>query len=210
MKVNLHVLALWRLSFVEEHIKIKFIPHREHVVSQLQMPISHIWGEKCLWLWSESCKTRDILIVQNTETINVKASGTQNNHRALSARSTLVTICTTRFNIKKFYVLPTECMSVPFIFIRTNWLFPFTALTGCFKKKWMRLISRMNWPFKTYWFRALTDLTLKNYTFCLHCIYVFCVYLRTNSDLCHLQHKLSGFYNPDEKCLQRGTDWVFK
>ena len=32
----------------------------------------------------------------------------------------------------------------------------------------------------------------------------------TNSDLCHLQHKLIGFYNRDEKCLQRGTDWVFK
>jgi len=45
---------------------------------------------------------------------------------------------------------------------------------------------------------------------CLHCIYVFCIYLRTNSDLCHLQHKLIGFYNRDEKCLQRGTDWVFK
>jgi len=28
--------------------------------------------------------------------------------------------------------------------------------------------------------------------------------------LCHLQHKMIGFYNPDEKCLQRGTDWVFK
>jgi hypothetical protein len=24
-------------------------------------------------------------------------------------------------------------------------------------------------------------------------IYVFCIYLRTNSDLCHLQHKLIGF-----------------
>ena len=43
-----------------------------------------------------------------------------------------------------------------------------------------------------------------------HCIYVFCIYLRTNSDLCHLQHKLIGFYNRDEKCLQCGTDWVFK
>jgi hypothetical protein len=40
--------------------------------------------------------------------------------------------------------------------------------------------------------------------------YVFCIYLRTNSDLCHLQHKLIGFYNQDKKCLQRGTDWVFK
>ena len=25
-----------------------------------------------------------------------------------------------------------------------------------------------------------------------------------------LQHKLIGFYNRDKKCLQRGTDWVFK
>jgi hypothetical protein len=39
---------------------------------------------------------------------------------------------------------------------------------------------------------------------------VFCIYLRTNSDLCHLQHKLFGFYNRDEKCLQRGKDWGFK
>ena len=44
----------------------------------------------------------------------------------------------------------------------------------------------------------------------LYLLYVFCIYLRTNSDLCHLQHKLIGFYNPDEKCLQRGTDWGFK
>ena len=36
------------------------------------------------------------------------------------------------------------------------------------------------------------------------------IYLRTNSDLCHLQHKLIGFYNRDEKCLLRGTNWVFK
>ena len=43
-----------------------------------------------------------------------------------------------------------------------------------------------------------------------HCIDLFCIYLRTNSDLCHLQHKLIGFYNLDEKCLQRGTDWVLK
>jgi hypothetical protein len=49
-----------------------------------------------------------------------------------------------------------------------------------------------------------------NCTLCPHCICVFCIYLRTNSDLCHLQNKLIGFYNRDEKCLQRGTDWVFK
>ena len=54
------------------------------------------------------------------------------------------------------------------------------------------------------------SLTFNNCTFCPHCIYVFCIYLRTNSDLCHLQHKLIGFCNLDEKCLQRGTDWGFK
>ena len=36
------------------------------------------------------------------------------------------------------------------------------------------------------------------------------VYLRTNSDLCHLQYKLNGLFNRDEKCLLRGTDWFFK
>jgi len=36
----------------------------------------------------------------------------------------------------------------------------------------------------------------------------FFIYLRTNSDLCHLQHKLIGFYSRDEKFLQRGTEWV--
>ena len=55
-----------------------------------------------------------------------------------------------------------------------------------------------------------TGLTFNNCTLCPHCIYVFCIYLRTNNDLCHLEHKLIGFYNRDGKCLQRGTDWGFK
>ena len=53
-------------------------------------------------------------------------------------------------------------------------------------------------------------LTFNSCTLCRHCIYAFYFYLRTNSDLCHLQHKLIGFYNRDEKCLQRGTVWVCK
>ena len=66
-------------------------------------------------------------------------------------------------------------------------------------------------PFKAYWLRdATTSLTFNNSTNSQQGIYVFCIYLRTNSDLCHLQHKLTGFYNRYEKCLQRGTDWVFK
>ena len=53
-------------------------------------------------------------------------------------------------------------------------------------------------PFKAYWSRdAPTCLTFSNCELCPRCVYVFCVYLRTNSDLCHLQHKLTGFYNRD-------------
>jgi hypothetical protein len=43
-----------------------------------------------------------------------------------------------------------------------------------------------------------------------HSVFMLCIFLRTNGDLCNLQHKLIDFYNRDEKCLQRGTDWVFK
>ena len=72
--------------------------------------------------------------------------------------------------------------------------------------KYFRLL-----PFKSY---CLTDapsgLTLHNCTLYPLCSYVFCIYLRTNSDLCHLHHKLIGFYNRDKKCLLRGTDRVFK
>jgi hypothetical protein len=47
-------------------------------------------------------------------------------------------------------------------------------------------------------------------TLCTHRIYVFCICPRKNSDLFHLHKKTDCFYNRDEKCLQRGTDWVFK
>ena len=71
--------------------------------------------------------------------------------------------------------------------------------------------SDLHQIFKVYCLRDVTtSLTSNNCTLCPHCIYVFCIYLRTNSDLWHLQHKLIGFYSRDEKCLLRGTDWVFK
>jgi hypothetical protein len=43
-----------------------------------------------------------------------------------------------------------------------------------------------------------------------HGIYVFCIFLRTTYYVCSIEHKLIGFYNPDEKYLQRGMSWVFK
>jgi len=45
--------------------------------------------------------------------------------------------------------------------------------------------------------------------YALPTLYLCVLYLSENSDLCHLQHKLIGFYNRDEKCLQRGTDWAY-
>ena len=47
--------------------------------------------------------------------------------------------------------------------------------------------------------------------YALPTLYLCVLYLsETNSDLCHLQHKLIGFYNRDEKCLLPSTDCVFK
>jgi hypothetical protein len=37
-----------------------------------------------------------------------------------------------------------------------------------------------------------------------------CILYLSDSDLCHLQHKVIGFFNRDENCLQRGRGWVFK
>ena len=53
------------------------------------------------------------------------------------------------------------------------------------------------------------SLTFNNCTLCPPCIYVFFIYLRTNSDLDHLQHKLMDFYIRDEKCLLRSMNWGF-
>jgi len=50
------------------------------------------------------------------------------------------------------------------------------------------------YPFKAYWLRdATTTVICKNCTLYPHGIYVFCNYVSTNSDLCHLHHKLIGF-----------------
>jgi hypothetical protein len=57
---------------------------------------------------------------------------------------------------------------------------------------------------------APPGLTFINYACCPHCIDVFGIYLRINSNLCYSYYKLIGFYNREEKCSHRGTKWVFK
>jgi hypothetical protein len=41
-------------------------------------------------------------------------------------------------------------------------------------------------------------------------MHLFALYLSQNKQRLVSHHKLIGFYNRDEKCLQHGTDWVFK
>jgi len=91
----------------------------------------------------------------------------------------------------------------------------FVLLFSPREKRWGRETMRYRKDhlpcFEDYWLRdAPTGLTFNNYTLCPHRIYVFCINLRINSDICPIQHKLIGFYNRDEKCLLRGTNWVFK
>ena len=44
----------------------------------------------------------------------------------------------------------------------------------------------------------------------LSTLYLCVLYLSENKQRLVSHHKLIGLYNRDEKCLQRGTDWVFK
>jgi hypothetical protein len=49
---------------------------------------------------------------------------------------------------------------------------------------WMGVLCLVTWCV-AIWSRCTNSLTFNNCTFCPHCIYVFCIYLRTNSNLCH-------------------------
>jgi len=84
---------------------------------------------------------------------------------------TVVTICTIRFTIHEFYVLPTQCIYVFCVDLRTNSdYFPIQHyLVGLYNRDGVCLLRGMDWIF----------------------IYnsgcVFCVDLRTNSDYFPIQ-----------------------
>ena len=46
--------------------------------------------------------------------------------------------------------------------------------------------------------------------YALPTLYLCVLYLSQNKQWLVSQNKLIGFYNQDEKCLLRGTNWVFK
>jgi len=91
------------------------------------------------------------------------------------------------FNIQQLYALP-HTVFMCFVFIWEQ-----TATCATYSINWLVFIGEM----KSVYSAVRTG-------------YLNKVDLRTNSDLCHLQHKLIGFYNRDGECLQRGTDWGFK
>jgi hypothetical protein len=43
-----------------------------------------------------------------------------------------------------------------------------------------------------------------------HTVFMCFVFISEQTVTCATYIKKIGFYNRDEKCLQRGTDWVFK
>jgi hypothetical protein len=52
---------------------------------------------------------------------------------------------------------------------------------------------------------SINSFNIEEFYIMPHYIGVFCIYLTTNSEFFPI-----GFYNRDEKCLLRGTNWVFK
>jgi hypothetical protein len=72
-------------------------------------------------------------------------------------------------------------------------------------------INNASWPSEAYWSRDAPTGLISRIVRSAHTVFMcFVFYLRTSSDLCYFQHKLIGFHNRGEKCLLRGTNWVFK
>jgi hypothetical protein len=83
----------------------------------------------------------------------------------------------TTCDIQQFCVSPTQRVYVFWVDLRTNndYLFPYTEFNRFFHIRDLTLYS----PVVTI---CTTRSNIKNSTFCPHCVYVFCVDLRTNSD----------------------------
>jgi len=98
------------------------------------------------------------------------------------------TIWTTRLTFI-ICTLCSHCMYVFCIYLRN-----FTDLCQ-FLRQLIRFNDIVLTPYNSDVTICTTCLTFNNCKLCPRSMYVFSVYLRTNSDFCHLQHKLIGFYN---------------
>ena len=97
----------------------------------------------------------------------------------------VVSLFTIRLNTHKFYVLPTQCIYVFCVDLRTNSdYFPIQhQLTGFYNRDGVCLLRGTDWIFIYRQFNFQQFYVLPT-----QCIYVFCVDLRTNSDYFPIQH----------------------
>jgi len=108
----------------------------------------------------------------------------------LTLYNPVVTICTASLTFNNCTICP-HCIYVFCIYLCTNCDFChfYHILIGFYNRD----LTLYN-PVVTI---CTASLTFNNYTLCPNCVYMFCIYLCTNSDLCNIQHILIGFYNRD-------------
>jgi len=111
-------------------------------------------------------------------------------NRDLTLYSPMVTICTTSITFNNCTLCP-HCICVFCIYLRTN------SDVCHLQHKLIGFYNTVLTLYSPVVTICTTSITFNNCMLCSYCIYVFCIYLRTNTDLCHLQHKLNGFYNTD-------------
>ena len=109
----------------------------------------------------------------------------------LTLHSPVVTICTTSLTLKNSTFCPHS------IFMCFVWIWEQKAIISLYSIDWLIFITD-----------GVCLLCGTFYVLPTHCIYVFCVDLRANSDYFTVQHWLVGFYNWDGVCLLRGTFYV--
>jgi DNA-directed RNA polymerase subunit RPC12/RpoP len=93
------------------------------------------------------------------------------------------TLYSARFNIHKFYVLPTQCI---YVFL---WISEQTAIISLYSINWLVFITETECVYCAV--RTLYSVRFNIHKFYLlptQCVYVFCVDLRTKSDYFPVQH----------------------
>jgi len=112
-------------------------------------------------------------------------------------------------NISLFHKASCWCIKHCEVYCYYNCILLLSLQNSWLLLEWSCLGLKLVKPTVHYMY-STTSLIFNNCTLCPHCTFGFRIYLRTNSAFCHLQHKLIGFNNRDEKCLLRGTDRGFK
>jgi len=120
-----------------------------------------------------------VIMMSNWKEIHLKKTVSKRKHRLNIKTSKPSGHCMYRqFNIQQFSVLPTQCIYVFCVDLRTNSdYFPIQHwLTGLYNRDGV------------FTARYGLDIYIQFYVLPTHCIYVFCVDLRTNSDYFPIQH----------------------